>query len=187
MVFLTAASLPHACGTLPSGCAAISLVIWINRFVSRLSPKSALPNSSCAQLSALVILLVLRRPYLPLPYFSLILLFFTLPLLLSMSIVLLIIYHRTSGLVGNDKIPAPGVKSEDVEITVQQETVSLKWETKMQAPEGATVHWNCLQSGRFQQSFSLPSPINAERVEAQYADGILTLHLPKAEHAKART
>src|SRR6266705_4476122 len=55
MVFLTAASLPHACGTLPSGCAAISLVIWINRFVSRLSPKSALPNSSCAQLSALVI------------------------------------------------------------------------------------------------------------------------------------
>ena len=100
---LVAASLPHACGTLPSGCAAISLVIWINRFVSRLSPKSALPNSSCAQLSALVILLVLRRPYLPLPYFSLILLFFTLPLLLSMSIVLLIIYHRTSGLVGNDK------------------------------------------------------------------------------------
>ena len=85
------------------------------------------------------------------------------------------------------QIPAPGVKSEDVEITVQQETVSLKWETKMQAPEGATVHWNGLQSGQFQQSFSLPSPINAERVEAQYADGILTLYLPKAEHAKART
>ena len=85
------------------------------------------------------------------------------------------------------QIPAPGVKPEDVEITVQQETISLKWETKIQAPEGATVHWNGFQSGQFQQSFSLPSPINAERVEAQYADGILTLHLPKAEHAKART
>ena len=85
------------------------------------------------------------------------------------------------------QIPAPGIKPEDVEITVQQETVSLKWETKLQAPEGATIHWNGFQSGQFQQSFSLPSPINAERVEAHYNDGILTLHLPKAEHAKART
>src|SRR5205823_2340867 len=51
--------------------------------------------------------LVLRRLYLPLPYLSLILLAFTFPLLLSISIVLLIIYHRTSGLVGNDKIYEP--------------------------------------------------------------------------------
>ena len=85
------------------------------------------------------------------------------------------------------QIPTPGVKPEDVEITVQQETISLKWEIKVQAPEGATVHWNAFQSGQFQQSFSLPSPINAERVEAHYTDGILTLHLPKAEHARART
>ena len=85
------------------------------------------------------------------------------------------------------QIPAPGVKPEDVEITVQQETISLKWETKVEVPEGATVHWNGFQSGQFQQSFSLPSPINAERVEAHYTDGILTLQLPKAEHAKART
>jgi HSP20 family protein len=85
------------------------------------------------------------------------------------------------------QIPAPGVKPEDVEITVQQETISLKWETKVELPEGATVHWNGFQSGQFQQSFSLPSPINAERVEAHYNNGVLTLHLPKAEHAKART
>ncbi len=85
------------------------------------------------------------------------------------------------------QIPAPGVKPEDVEITVQQETISLKWETKVELPEGATVHWNGFQSGQFQQSFSLPSPINAERVEAHYNNGVLTLQLPKAEHAKART
>ncbi len=85
------------------------------------------------------------------------------------------------------QIPAPGVKPEDVEITVQQETISLKWETKVELPEGATVHWSGFQSGQFQQSFSLPSPINAERVEAHYNNGVLTLHLPKAEHAKART
>jgi HSP20 family protein len=95
------------------------------------------------------------------------------------------LYETTEGFTL--QVPAPGIKPEDVEITVQQETVSLKWETKVQAPEGATVHWNGFQSGQFQQSFSLPSPINAERVEAHYNNGILTLQLPKAEHAKART
>jgi HSP20 family protein len=55
------------------------------------------------------------------------------------------------------QVPMPGVKPEDVDITVQQDTISLKWETKFQQPENATTH------------------------------GILTLNLPKAEHAKART
>lgn len=85
------------------------------------------------------------------------------------------------------QIPAPGIRPEDVEVTVQEQTVNLKWETKIPVPEGATVHWNGLLSGQFQQSFSLPSSINSERVEANYVNGILTLHLPKAEHAKART
>lgn len=85
------------------------------------------------------------------------------------------------------QLPMPGVKAEDVEINIQQETVSLKWQTQARIPEGAVVHFHGFQSGQYQQSFSLPSPINAERAEASYTDGILTLTLPKAEHAKART
>jgi HSP20 family protein len=85
------------------------------------------------------------------------------------------------------QIPMPGVNADDVEITVQQDTLSLKWQTKFQAPEGATVHWNGFQSGQYQQAFTLPAPINADGVEAHYSEGILTLALPKAEHAKART
>jgi HSP20 family protein len=85
------------------------------------------------------------------------------------------------------QIPMPGVNPDDVEITIQQDTLALKWQTKVQIPEGATVHWNGFQSGQFQQTFALPAPINAERVEAHYNEGILTLSLPKAEHAKART
>lgn len=54
-------------------------------------------------------------------------------------------------------------------------------------PEGATAHWHGFQQGQFQQTFTLPAPINAERAEASYNDGILTINLPKAEHAKART
>ncbi len=81
----------------------------------------------------------------------------------------------------------PGVHPDDVEITAQQDTLSLKWQTKVDIPEGATVHWSGFQSGQYQQTFSLPAPINSEGAEAHYNDGILTLHLPKAEHAKART
>src|SRR5205085_350576 len=85
------------------------------------------------------------------------------------------------------QVPMPGVKEEDVEITTQQNTVILKWETKMAVPEGATPHWFGYQSGQYQQSFTLPTSINSEKAEASYSDGILTLTLPKAEYAKARS
>jgi HSP20 family protein len=53
--------------------------------------------------------------------------------------------------------------------------------------EQTCVHWNGFQRGQFQQTFTLPAPINSERAEASYDDGVLTLNLPKAEHVKART
>jgi HSP20 family protein len=85
------------------------------------------------------------------------------------------------------QIPMPGANPDAVEITAQQDTLTLKWETKVQAPQGATVHWNGFQSGQYQQAFTLPAPINADRAEANYEDGVLTLNLPKAEHVKVRT
>jgi HSP20 family protein len=85
------------------------------------------------------------------------------------------------------QIPMPGANPDAVEITAQQDTLTLKWETKVQAPQGATVHWNGFQSGQYQQAFTLPAPINADRAEANFEDGVLTLNLPKAEHVKART
>lgn len=85
------------------------------------------------------------------------------------------------------QLPMAGVKAENVDITIQQDNISLKWEAKLQVPEGATALWHGFQSGQYQQSFTLPFPVNAEGAEAHYTDGILTLNLPKAEHAKART
>jgi HSP20 family protein len=85
------------------------------------------------------------------------------------------------------QVPMPGTNPEAVEITAQQDTLMLKWETKPNVPEGATVHWSGFPNGQFQQTFTLPAPINSERAEANYTDGVLTLTLPKAEHVKART
>lgn len=95
------------------------------------------------------------------------------------------LYETANGFIL--QIPMPGVKAEEVEITAQQDTLSLKWQSHVQVPEGATTHWNGFQGGQYQQSFTLPTAINAEGAEAHYTDGILTLTLPKAEHAKART
>ena len=85
------------------------------------------------------------------------------------------------------QVSMPGVNPDDVEITVQQDTLSLKWSTSVNAPEKATTHWRGFAAGEYQQSFSLPAAVNAEKAEARYENGILTLSLPKAEHVKART
>lgn len=85
------------------------------------------------------------------------------------------------------QLPMPGVNPEDVEITAQQDTINIRWETKLTPPENAKVHWSGFQAGQFQEAFTLPQPINSDKVDARYEKGILLLHLPKAESAKART
>jgi len=85
------------------------------------------------------------------------------------------------------QIPMPGVNPEDVEITTQQDSLTVKWQTSVNVPENATTHWSGFAAGQYQQSFTLPAPINSEKVEASYQNGVLILSLPKAEHAKART
>lgn len=95
------------------------------------------------------------------------------------------LYETADGFVL--QIPMPGVNAEAVEITTQQDSVTVKWQTSVNAPENATTHWSGFASGQYQQSFTLPAPINSERVEASYQNGVLILNMPKAEHAKART
>ncbi|GCE46557.1 HSP20 family protein [Thermosporothrix hazakensis] len=85
------------------------------------------------------------------------------------------------------QVPMPGVNPDDVEINVHQDAVNIKWETKNTIPDNATVHLRGWQSAQYQHSFSLPAPINSDKTEASYNEGILTLRFPKAEHAKART
>lgn len=85
------------------------------------------------------------------------------------------------------QIPMPGVNPDEVEITAQQDMLTVKWATSVKIPENATSHWSGFAAGQYQQSFTLPAPINAEKVDASYNNGILSLEMPKAEHAKART
>lgn len=95
------------------------------------------------------------------------------------------LYETTDGFTL--QLPLPWVKPEEVDITVRQDVVTVQWETHVHIPDGAQVHWNSFQSGSYQQSITIPAPINSERVDARYENGILTLQLPKADQAKAHT
>jgi len=84
------------------------------------------------------------------------------------------------------QLPMPGVAPEDVAITAEPNMLHVKWIIHVSMPKNATTHWSGFAEGEYQQSFTLPNTINADKAEANYENGVLTLTLPKAEHARAR-
>lgn len=81
----------------------------------------------------------------------------------------------------------PGVKPEDVQTTVHGDTLSIRGETKAEEEKkGETYHLRERRYGSFQRSFTFPTPINADKADAQFENGVLTLRLPKAESAKPK-
>jgi len=81
----------------------------------------------------------------------------------------------------------PGVKKSDVDIQVKGRTVRISGSKGLDQPEEASLHRRERAAGRFDRAVSLPFEINAEGVQAQYADGVLLLHLPRAEQDKPRS
>lgn len=81
----------------------------------------------------------------------------------------------------------PGVKPEDVDITIHGNTLTIRGETKS-VEERKGEHWHARErrTGRFRRSVSLAAPVSADKAQAEYEHGVLTLTLPKAEEAKPR-
>jgi HSP20 family protein len=77
----------------------------------------------------------------------------------------------------------PGLKAEDLNIQVLENVVSIEGEYRTEETEYVL---NELPSGSFRRALRLPALIEADRVEAKIADGVLTLSLPKAESARPK-
>ncbi|MFN8401777.1 MAG: Hsp20/alpha crystallin family protein [Anaerolineales bacterium] len=77
----------------------------------------------------------------------------------------------------------PGLKAEDLNIQVVENIVSIEGEYK---DEETSFLLSELPRGAFSRSLRMPSEIDAGKVEARIADGVLTLTLPKAESAKPK-
>jgi HSP20 family protein len=86
------------------------------------------------------------------------------------------------------EIEMPGMKAEDFHVEVLDGVLSIRGERKQETEE-KTKQWHRSERvyGSFERRIELPSAVDAEKVEAVYKDGILTVTVPKAPGAKPRT
>jgi HSP20 family protein len=85
------------------------------------------------------------------------------------------------------KVEVPGINKNDVKITVQNGVLTLRGERKAEEETKGESYRRVERSrGTFQRSFTLPTSVKSEKIDASYIDGILTITLPKAEEAKPK-
>src|ERR1700677_903421 len=83
------------------------------------------------------------------------------------------------------KAELPGLKKEGIEVSLEDGVLSISGERKNDEKlENAETYRAERFVGRFHRSLTLPTPVKADQVKANYKDGVLTITLPKAEEAK---
>lgn len=80
----------------------------------------------------------------------------------------------------------PGLSDNDIELTIERGTLSLRAERKPTAPEGYKPLRNERAHVRFAETIELPTDVDEDAVTATLKDGLLVVTLPKAEAAKPR-
>jgi HSP20 family protein len=81
----------------------------------------------------------------------------------------------------------PGIKSDELEISVTGDTLSIAGERKISEEKGdVKYHRREREAGKFSRILNLPSQINTAKVEARCVDGLLSIVMPKAETAKQK-
>jgi HSP20 family protein len=85
------------------------------------------------------------------------------------------------------KADLPDVRIEDIDVRVEQQTLTLRGQRKFANEENVKGYHRIERSyGEFVRSFAVPSTVDTEKVEADYKNGVLTITLPKKEAAKPR-
>lgn len=82
----------------------------------------------------------------------------------------------------------PGVKKEDVKVSVQDGMLTIQGERKMEKEEkNKKFHRVECSYGNFVRSFRMPDDADESKVKAEFKDGMLNVSLPKTEKAKSRS
>jgi HSP20 family protein len=86
------------------------------------------------------------------------------------------------------KAPLPGVRPEDVDISITGDILTIKGESKSeQEVKRENYHRRELRYGSFCRSVALPTQVEHDKAEASFEQGILTVTLPKTAEAKPKT
>lgn len=85
------------------------------------------------------------------------------------------------------KVDLPGLKRDDIKVTFENQVLSIEGERQLAGGVPVDlVHRAERGHGAFRRSFALPSTVDGSRVDASYADGVLTVTLPRREDARPR-
>ena len=85
------------------------------------------------------------------------------------------------------KADLPDIKSEDLDIRVENNILTIRGERKFEKKVDENNYLRVERSyGSFSRSFSLANTVNAEAIQADYNNGVLTLSIPKREEAKPK-
>jgi HSP20 family protein len=84
------------------------------------------------------------------------------------------------------QIALPGMKTESIECSVEQHLLTVKGETALPIPDQARPVWQSF-GGQSDFRVQIPGDVEAGAAEATYEAGVLTIRLPKVQHARAHT
>ncbi len=82
---------------------------------------------------------------------------------------------------------APGLSKEDLDVQVKGKTIQISGRKSVHSGAGAGLHRRERTAGTFRRAITVPVEIDADKVKAEYRDGMLALFLPRAERDKPRS
>ena len=86
------------------------------------------------------------------------------------------------------KAAIPGVKTDDVQINVTGEVLTIKGETKeKEEVKEKAYHLREQRWGAFERTIPLPTDVIADKAKAEFENGVLTISLPKAEEVRPKS
>ncbi len=85
------------------------------------------------------------------------------------------------------KATLPGIKTDDINVSIQDNILTITGETRIDEERKEKAHHvREVYYGRFERSVMLPFPVQIDKADSDYKDGILTLTLPKSEEARSK-
>jgi HSP20 family protein len=84
-------------------------------------------------------------------------------------------------------IELAGINKSDLEIQAKDSTIRISGKKNVAYPEKVSLHRRERLSGTFDRTLTVPIQIDAERIKAEYRDGVLALFIPRAESDKPRS
>jgi len=86
------------------------------------------------------------------------------------------------------KAELPGVNKEDIDISLSDQSVTIKGATRKEEKEEKGDYYRCeISQGSFSRTLALPAEVDTEKVKTQYKGGLLEITIPKMKRAKRRS